>query len=460
LYDPSDFNRILRVAAADTETLSSKVPRRGGRPPEWTLAVALDCERLSAPPLRLALAPVSEVEIGRGPQRAVRVANGRLRLDLPDRWTSRLHMRFVRAGEGWVVEDAGSKNGTLVNGREVDRAALVDGDFVECGGTFLVLRRAEGPIADLEIPSDRPEALRTLSPALEREFDILAKMAGSDVPVIVRGESGTGKEVMASAIHTLSGRDGPLVAVNCGAIPATLIESELFGSRRGAFSGAEDRPGLVRSAEDGTLFLDEIAELPAASQAALLRLLQEREVQPLGAGKPVVVDVRVVAATHQPLEQLVDAGRFRRDLYARLRGYELHLPPLRARMEDLGLLIANLVKRLDPEEAPRHLSRAAARALFRHLWPFHVRELEQVLRTALTLTTRPEIDVDDLRLVAHERKAGAEAAVAGSREQLVALLDKHGGNLSAVARELATSRSQVQRLLARHSLTRREGRWR
>src|SRR5262245_54765824 len=282
LYDPRDFNRILPVAA-DTETVSSSDPRSGGRALEWSLAVAFDCERLSAPPLRLALAPLSEVEIGRGPPRAVQVANARLRLDLPDRWTSRLHMRFARAGEGWAVEDAGSKNGTLVNGRKVDRAALVDGDFVECGGTFLVLRRAEGPIADLEIPGDRPEALRTLSPALGRELDVLAKMAGSDVPVIVRGESGTGKEVMASTIHALSGREGPLIAVNCGAIPATLIESELFGSRRGAFSGAEDRLGLVRSAEGGTLFLDEIAELPAASQATLLRVLQEREVLPLGA---------------------------------------------------------------------------------------------------------------------------------------------------------------------------------
>jgi len=457
LCEARDFNTILRVAA-QTETLSSNAPRSSGRALEWALAVALDCERLSAPPLRLALAAISEVEIGRGPQRAVRVANGRLRLDLPDRWTSRLHLRFVRAGEGWAVEDAGSKNGTLVNGHRVDRAALVDGDFVECGGTFLVLRRAEGPVADLEIPSARPEALRTLSPALERELDLLAKMAGSDVPVIVRGESGTGKEVMASAIHALSGRQGPLVAVNCGAIPATLIESELFGSRRGAFSGAEDRPGLVRSAEGGTLFLDEIAELPAGSQAVLLRVLQEREVLPLGAGRPVAVDVRVVAATHQGLEQLVDAGRFRRDLYARLRGYELHLPPLRARLEDLGLLIASLVKRLDQQKAPRRLSRTGARALFRHLWPFHVRELEQVLRTALALTTKPEIGLDDLRLGAHERKAGAEAAAASSREQLVALLDKHGGNLSAVARELATSRSQVERLLARYSLARREGR--
>jgi transcriptional regulator with PAS, ATPase and Fis domain len=444
----------------ETETLSSNAPPGRARDLEWTLAVALDCERLAAPPVRLALAPIAEVEIGRGPERAVRIADGRLRLDLSDRWTSRRHMRFARAGDGWVVEDAGSKNGTRVNGRRVERAALVDGDFVECGGTFLVLRQAQGPIADLEVPADRLEALRTLSPALERELDVLPKVARSYVPVIVRGESGTGKEVMASAIHALSGRGGPLVAVNCGAIPPTLIESELFGTRRGAFSGAEDRLGLVRSAERGTLFLDEVAELPAASQASLLRVLQEREVLPLGAGKAVLVDVRVVAASNRPLEELVADGRFRRDLYARLRGYELRLPPLRARLEDLGLLIASLVKRLEPEGAPRRLSRMAARALFRHLWPFHVRELEQVLRMALAVGAGPEIGLHDLRLVAHDPKSGADGAAggpaAGSRERLVALLDKHGGNVSAIARELATSRSQVQRLLARHALSRRE----
>src|SRR5262249_11373211 len=157
-----------------------------------------------------------------------------------------------------------------------------------------------------------------------------------------------------------SGRSGPLVAVNCGAIPAALIESELFGSRRGAFSGAEDRPGMVRSAERGTLFLDEIAELPLQAQGALLRLLQEHEISPLGAGKPQAVDVRVIAATHQPLEQLIEQGKFRHDLFARLRGYVLRTPPLRARLEDLGLLITALLARFDASAHERRLSRSAA----------------------------------------------------------------------------------------------------
>src|SRR5262249_15561207 len=211
-------------------------------------------------------------------------------------WTSQVHARLSRAGDAWTIEDAGSKNGTLVNGRAVDRAVLSDGDVIECGGTFFVLRCAAGPIADLDGPRGTMEALRTPSPALEREMGVLRKIARARVPVLVRGASGTGKEVVATAIHALSGRTGPLVAVNCGAMPANLVESELFGSRRGAFSGAEERPGLVRNADRGTLFLDEVAELPTASQAALLRVLQEGEVLPLGAGVAVTVDVRVVAA--------------------------------------------------------------------------------------------------------------------------------------------------------------------
>jgi DNA-binding NtrC family response regulator len=359
-------------------------------------------------------------------------------------------LRLARSGEAWTFEDAGSKNGSRVNGQRTARATLADGDVVECGGTFLVARLAEGPVPDLEHPTGR--GVRTISPVLERELVVLPKIARSRVPVVVRGDSGTGKEVVASAIHSLSGRGGPLVAVNCGAIPDTLIESELFGSRRGAFSGAEDRPGLVRSAEAGTLFLDEFADLPPASQAALLRVLQDGEVLPLGAAKPVVVDVRVVAATHRPVEELVADGRFRHDLYARLRGYEIRLPPLRARLEDLGLLIADLLRRLAPGGPPRTLSRTAARTLFLHNWPLNVRELEQVLRAAIAVASGPEIAAENLQLAQPAAKAADPGQNGGEKERLILLLSRHAGNLAAVARELATSGSQVRRLLARHGL--------
>jgi DNA-binding NtrC family response regulator len=436
------------AGATITAATDSPTTRQGAA---WALIVALDCERLDSPPLRIALAGLTEIEIGRGEARAVVRGGTHGRLDLADHWGSQQHARLIADGDGWVVADAGSKNGTLVNGQRITRAQLSDGDVIECGGSFLMLRRTAGPVADLAAPAGPIESLRTLSPALERELAALPKIARSRVPLLVRGESGTGKELVAGAIHKLSGRGGPLVAVNCGALPATLVESELFGSRRGAFSGAEDRPGLVRNAERGTLFLDEVAELPLASQAALLRMLQQGELLPLGAGKAVPVDVRVVAATHQPLEQWVDEGRFRRDLYARLRGYELRLPPLRARLEDLGLLVSALLVRIEPDGPPRRLSRAAARALFAHRWPFHVRELEQALRAATAIAAGPEIGVSDLRLgdapAGDRRTAGDD-----ERGRLMVALAKHHGNVSAVARALVTSRSQVQRLMARYGI--------
>ena len=436
--------------ADETDTFGSDSHRKEGRGAVWSLALALDCQRVVDRPVRLSLDRIAEVEIGRGAKRAFHRDGGRLRIDVPDRWASQVHVRLMRSGEGWVFEDAGSKNGSRINGQRAARATLADGDVVECGGTFLVARLAEGPVPDLEQPTGW--GVRTISPALERELAILPKIARSRVPVVVRGDSGTGKEVVASAIHSLSGRGGPLVAVNCGAIPDTLIESELFGSRRGAFSGAEDRPGLVRSAEGGTLFLDEVADLPPASQAALLRVLQDGEVLPLGAAKPIVVDVRVVAATNRPVEELVADGRFRHDLYARLRGYEIRLPPLRARLEDLGLLIADLLRRVDPSGPPRTLSRAATRVLFLHGWPLNVRELEQVLRAAMAVASGSEIVAEDLQLASPVAKVPDRGEEGGERERLVLLLSRHAGNLAAVARELATSGSQVRRLLARHGL--------
>ncbi len=423
------------------------------------VALALDCQRLDLRPTRHALTQITGIEIGRGDERAVRRDGARLRIDLDDRGASLVHVRIERDGDGWVASDAGSKNGTRVNGAGFVRGALGDGDVIECGGTFLVLRRTAGPL--VERATDRDHAAistRTLSPSLERELAPLAKIARSRVPVLVRGETGTGKDVVATAIHQDSRRTGSLIAVNCGAIPPTLLESELFGSRRGAFSGAEDRPGLIRNADRGTLFLDEVAELPPTSQAALLRCLQDGEVTALGAGKPSTVDVRVVAATNRTVEALVGAGTFRRDLYARLRGYEVRLPPLRDRLEDLGLLIAALIARHDPGGAPRTLSRTAARALFRHSWPFNVRELEQALRTAIAIGSGPEIKLADLRLesaLAEPPAPSDDSQFGGegeARERLIALLDQHDGNVSAVARALATSRSQIHRLLARHSI--------
>jgi transcriptional regulator with PAS, ATPase and Fis domain len=330
---------------------------------------------------------------------------------------------------------------------------------IEIGHTFLLFRSAlpaSGPgILDGRDLGRAPDGLATLSPAFRSQLDRVELVAQSRIPVLLLGETGTGKELIARAVHQLSRRTGPFVAVNCGALPETLVESELFGYRKGAFSGAsEDRPGLVRSSDTGTLLLDEIGSLPLPAQAALLRVLQEAEVVPIGATRPVAVDLRVVAATHDDLAVLASQERFRADLLARLSGFTVLLLPLRERREDLGLLIAALLRKLAGKAAQDvTLTPAAARVLLLHLWPLNVRELEKCLSTALVFARDGRIEVEHLPAevrTAPNAKHGAPALLDPARHghaELIALLREHSGNVTAVARALGKRRTQVQRWL-------------
>jgi DNA-binding NtrC family response regulator len=252
--------------------------------------------------------------------------------------------------------------------------------------------------------------------------------------------------------------------VNCGALPDTLVETELFGCRRGAFTGAQDRPGLVRTADGGTLVLDEVGDLPLPAQVALLRVLQERQVHPVGATHPVPVDFRVLCATQEPLEDLVKAGRFRSDLFARLAGATIRLPPLRERREDLGIITATLLRRLALERAHSlTFDKEAARALLRHPFPLNIRELEKAIERAVALAAGGPIRLDHLSLdllpaPAAPRAEGSSPGVPlapadlALRHQLVAFLGEHGGNLSATARSMGKARVQIRRWLRRYQI--------
>ncbi len=416
---------------------------------EPSLALVMNAANPLESPACIDLATIDEVSFGRGPARCiVDAGERRLRVELADAAVSSTHARLMRTGGTWSIVDQGSKNGTLVNGLRITRTEIGAEDLFEIGSTFFLVKPVTAP------PDRGPPALRTLDAELASELRLLARIASSKVPVLLLGASGTGKEMTARAVHELSERTGPFVAVNCGALPDGLIASELFGARKGAFSGAvADRAGTVAAANGGTLFLDEIAELPESSQVALLRVLQSGEVVALGSSTAVTVDIRVIAATNRDLEQCVASGRFRGDLYARLRGHVVRLPSLRARREDIGILVAELLSRLGERARAVVLSRAAARALFCYPWPYNIRELEQAVTRALTIVDGNEIRLEHLPSeVADPASAGALEHVSDERDKLLQLLRGHGGNLSAVARALETSRSQLQRLLRRYAI--------
>lgn len=394
-------------------------------------------------------------------------AQRHLCLSFADAWMSSKHARLRRTSDGWVVEDGPSKNGTHCNGTAVHQTTLSDGDVIEVGGTFLLFREEvlleRGEPLDLEATRLRPHAhgLATLVPALSRAFDRLAEIARSVLPVLIGGETGTGKELLARAVHTLSTRAGEFVPVNCGALPEALVESELFGYKKGAFSGAtDDRQGLVRGAHRGTLFLDEIGELRAPSQVALLRVLQEREVRPLGAARAVTVDLRVVAATHRELGEDVQRGSFRADLLARLSGFAIRLPPLRERREDLGVLVSVLTRNDRGVAGPVTFARSGARALLGHAWPQNIRELERRLLAAAVFAKGAAIEASHLfpdgePTVTADAPAEAAALSADDRarrDELCALLREHDGNVSATARAMGKARFQLQRWLKRYAI--------
>jgi sigma-54 dependent transcriptional regulator, acetoin dehydrogenase operon transcriptional activator AcoR len=446
------FARIAPVARKG-ETLSQvQTPsRQVERGPH--LCLELECE----------LAGVEQVTIGRGTRRTTHAVSSRvLALEIPDGWMSSEHVVLRRSEGRWTLRDLGSKNGTLVEGRRVEQAELEDGVLLQLGHTFLRFCEEvpiDGPpVRDFDGAQGSVGPLTTLSAGFGAIVDRATAVAPSRVPVLIVGESGTGKEVMARAIHGLSGRRGPLVPINCGGIPSNLVEGELFGHKKGAFSGADqDRLGLVRASDGGTLFLDEIGDLPPAAQAALLRVLQESEVLPVGGHRAQPLDLRVLAATHRDLSQLVQEGKFRHDLLARLDGVTLELPPLRERREDLPLVMALLLHKLAPERRDLRLTPAAAQALLAYRWPLNIRELEQALAGALALSGAGPIDGAHLPPAVmgrpdEEPPRELTPDEARHRDELVALLRQHGGNMSAVARVLGKGRTQIVRWVKRYGI--------
>ncbi len=336
------------------------------------------------------------IEIGRAVEAGPVKREGRA-LRLPDPFASRVHARLTRKNKVDFIEDLGSKQGTFVNDNRIDRpTALEDGDCIEIGHSLFVYCRVDALTAIRMADTAAPTLLgptQTLCPDLIRISTDLGRMAQTDQPILLLGETGAGKEIAARFVHDKSQRKGPFVAIDCGAIAPHLVEGELFGHKRGAFSGAhEERAGRIRSADGGTVFLDEIGNMPEQAQATLLRVVQEREVVPVGADKGKQVDVRWVAATNADV--FAESSTFRSDLRARLAGYVVRLPPLRKRREDLGFLVAFVLAKHGISSAS--MTRKAARALFLSDLPGNVRELERSLTSAAILAGNGPVDIAHL----------------------------------------------------------------
>jgi DNA-binding NtrC family response regulator len=355
------------------------------------------------------------LELGRGTDPALVP-----RFSTADPMMSRAHAVIRRLDATTVVlRDLGSRNGTFVNGELLhDECALRDGAVIFMGAHVFVYRlTSREDLAAIRMELTRPFCpVPTMSPAIARLTSRLRQLARSDVEILLGGETGVGKEVFANAIHRESGRKGAMVAINCAALPDTLIESELFGYARGAHSMAEHgKPGLLERAENGTLFLDEIGDMPSGAQSKLLRFLQDRELMSLGATRPRKLDVRVVAASHRVVAPNDDFQGIRLDLAARLGSERFVIPPLRERPEDIGLFASYFLR-----HQPRTFDIWAYQALFLHRWPGNVRELEKVLRTASVLAAgRRQIGLGDLPIdsSASERATDERAAAEGPRTQ-------------------------------------------
>lgn len=368
------------------------------------------------------------------------------------------------------------ETGQPVINREVDIIAKDNRD-VPISVSASVLRDSEGkPIGGVETFRDQSlifalkreiekkfsfQDLTSRNSAMRRLFDVLPDIAESEATVLLQGDSGTGKELFAKAIHNLSGRkDGPLVTVNCGALPEPLLEAEIFGAKRGAYTGAvENRPGRLSMAEGGTLFLDEIGDLPLPLQVKLLRVLENHEFQPLGASNPQKANVRFITATHRNLDQMVEQGTFRRDLYFRINVVGLEIPALSDRPEDIPLLIDIFLDRFNRTYSKkiRGFSAEALQVLLNHSYPGNVRELLNLVEQTVILCRDSEIGIEHLpagflAVNQPEQTETFSKRKRPTKEVLQSMLSRYSGNRKKVAQQLGVDRTTLWRWMKRYQL--------
>ena len=399
-------------------------------------------------------------------------------LKLKDTKVSRKHVAIVPGETGFRVKDMGSRNGTWIDGAQLTEGEVPVGAILRVGSTLLQLLPAEeaGPLP----ASARTQfgALRGQSDPMRRVFSVLERASASNAPVLVLGESGTGKELVARALHDEGSRkNAPVVVFDCGAASDTLIESELFGHKKGSFTGAQgDRLGAFAAAHKGTLFLDEIGDLPIALQPKLLRMLERGEIIPVGSNKSEQYDVRIIAATHKDLWGEVGRGTFRGDLYFRLSVVEVHMPALRQRPDDIALLVSTFLEANGA--SPAGVEGKSLDRLTSYAWPGNVRELRNVIARSVTLAApgatfaempvllklRKPSDIAPVavaqsiaRFEAPYHEAKEELLLRFDREYCTKLLERAGGNLSHAARLAGLDRKHLYRVLERAGMAGERG---
>jgi DNA-binding NtrC family response regulator len=385
-----------------------------------------------------------------------------------DPLVSRFHCRITRENGVWRVVDSGSTNGTKLDGVRVRDADVADGSALTMGDSIVRLKAGDAQRHDVVPTIPAFGALVGTSLPMRRLFALLEKVADTDINVLIEGESGTGKELVASEIMQRSGRaDRPFIVVDCGAISPSLVESELFGHVRGAFTGADrDRVGAFEAADGGTVFLDEIGELPLDLQPKLLRALEAKEIRRVGENRPRRVDVRVISATNRSLEREVNKGRFREDLYFRLAVISARVPPLRERVDDLGVLVRSFLAQLGVPEEQRLFGPNVIAEMAKHDWPGNVRELRNYVERSVVLQSAWPDSAQELSTHGHvssSEPAGIDLTVpfrtakdsvidAFERAYLSQLLEAAGGNMSKAARMAGMDRMYLHRIVQKHGL--------
>jgi DNA-binding NtrC family response regulator len=366
-------------------------------------------------------------------------------LAIDDPTISARHVQLIAEPHGVRLEDLGSKNGVYLAGARVQRALLTASHAeLRIGRTQVIVEPAARATA-ANVPL--LPGLIGSSPPMHRLAADVQRIASLDAPVLILGESGTGKDVIARAIHLLSGRRGRYVPLNAGALGEALADSELFGHCRGAFTGAvQARSGAFEQADRGTLFLDEVADLAPSIQVKLLRAVEDGQVRQLGGNAPIQVNTRLVAATWAPLEQRIESGAFRADLFHRIATFVIRVPPLRQRRSDIPALAGALLAARREQLGPRQLSRAALARLDTYPFPGNVRELFSIVYRAAALCDGPEISASDIDAALPSLPA---VPVKTTRLDARQLLDVHGGNVSAAARSARVARSTFRSWLRR-----------